>query len=80
MKCHNERPEPIPRRNSNFRLGICITFWDFIIFRICPEHAATVDAGLIVYLDAKFPDPFYTDFFVVLLTAIDGKQEVGDQA
>ena len=38
------------------------------------------DAGLILYLDAKFPDPFYADFFVVLFTAINGKQQVGDQA
>ena len=38
------------------------------------------DAGLILYLDTKFPDPFYADIFVVLLTAIDGKQEVGDRA
>ena len=38
------------------------------------------DAGLILYLDAKFPDPFYADFFVVLLTAIDGQQEIGNQA
>ena len=38
------------------------------------------DTGLILYLDTKFPDPFYTDFFVVLLTAIDGKQKIGNQA
>jgi hypothetical protein len=38
------------------------------------------DAGLILYLDPKFPDRFYADFFVVLLTTIDGKQVVGDQA
>ena len=38
------------------------------------------DAGLILYLDTKFPDPFYADFFIVLLTAIDGEQEIGDQA
>jgi len=37
-------------------------------------------SGLVLYLDANFPDPFNADFFVVLLTAIDGKQEVGDQA
>ena len=36
--------------------------------------------SLILYLDTKFPDPFNTDLFVVLLTAIDGKQEVSDQA
>ncbi len=34
----------------------------------------------ILYFDAKLSDPFYADFFVVLLPAIDGKQEVGDQA
>jgi len=38
------------------------------------------DAGLILYLDTKFPDPFYADFFVVLLTTIDGKEEIGNQA
>ena len=36
--------------------------------------------GLILYFDAKLSDPFYADFFVVLLPVIDGKQEVGDQA
>jgi hypothetical protein len=36
--------------------------------------------GLILYFDAKLSEPFYADFFVVLLPAIDGKQEVGDQA
>ena len=38
------------------------------------------DAGLILYLDTKFSDPFYADFFVVLLMTINGKEEVGDQA
>ena len=38
------------------------------------------DAGLIVYLDTQFPDPFYTDFFIVLLMAIDSKQEISDQS
>jgi len=37
------------------------------------------DAGLILYLDTKLPDPFYANFFIMLLTAIDSKQEVGDQ-
>ena len=32
-------------------------------------------SGLILYLDTKFPDPLYADFFVVLLRAIDGKQK-----
>ena len=36
--------------------------------------------GLILDFDTKFPDPFYADFFVVLLTAIDGQQEIGNQA
>jgi len=38
------------------------------------------DTVLILYLDAKLSNPFYADFLVVLLTAIDGKEEVSDQA
>ena len=38
------------------------------------------DEGFILNLDTKSPDPFYADFFVVLFTAIDNKQEVDDQA
>ncbi|NQT56502.1 MAG: hypothetical protein HQ551_09765 [Desulfobacteraceae bacterium] len=38
------------------------------------------DAGLILNLDSKFPDPFYADFFIVLVTTIDSNQEIGDQA
>jgi len=38
------------------------------------------DTCLVLYLDAKLSDPFYADFFVVVLTAINGKQEIGDQA
>ena len=38
------------------------------------------DAGLILNLDSKFPDSFYADFFIVLVTTIDGKQEIGNQA
>jgi len=30
-----------------------------------------------LHLDAKFSDSFYTDFFVVLFTAINGKQQGG---
>lgn len=37
------------------------------------------DAGLTLYLDTKFPDSFYSYFFIVMLMAIDSKQEVGDQ-
>ncbi len=35
--------------------------------------------GFVLYFSTEFPDSFYADFFVVLLTAIDGKQEIGDQ-
>ena len=38
------------------------------------------DAGLILYLDAQLSDPFYADPFVVLLTTVDGKQEICNQA
>jgi hypothetical protein len=31
------------------------------------------DVSFILYLDAKLFDPFYVDFLVVLLTAIDGQ-------
>ena len=63
---------------SNFRLGTCITIWNLVIFKIWPGHVAAGNAGLILYLDTKFPDPFYADFFIVLLTAIDGKHVNGD--
>ena len=51
-----------------------------MIFKIWPKiwsgYMLVGDAGLILYFDTKFPDPFYADFFVVLLTAMDGKQKV----
>ena len=37
------------------------------------------DTGLILYLDSKFPDPFYGYFFVVLFTAINREQHIDDQ-
>jgi len=36
---------------------------------------AVGNAGLILYLDTKLPDPFYANFFIMLLTAIDGKKK-----
>ena len=51
-----------------------------IYLKILTGYTVVGNAGLILYLDAKLPDPFYADFFVVLLTAIDSKQEVSDQA
>ena len=50
-----------------------------IWLKIWTGYIVIGDAGLIVYLDTKLPEPFYADFFIMLLTAIDGKQEVGDQ-
>jgi len=43
-------------------------------------YVAAGNQGPILYVYTKFPDLFYADFFIVLLTAIDGKQAVGDQA
>ena len=67
----------------NFRLGICITVGNIVIFKIWLKFWARYivigDAGLILYLDTKLPDPFYANFFIMLLTAINSKQEVGDQ-
>jgi hypothetical protein len=41
---------------------------------------AAGDADFILYLDAKLSDSFDADFFVVLFTAINSKQQIGDQA
>ena len=38
------------------------------------------DAGLILYPHPKSLDPSYADFFVALLAAVNGKQEVDDQS
>jgi len=51
-----------------------------MIFKVWFDNTATGDADFILYLDAKPPDPFYAGFFIVLFTAINGKQQVGDQA
>ena len=55
-----------------------------VIYKIWPRiwigHMAIGTAGLILYLNARLSDPFYADSFIVLFTAIDGKQEISDQA
>jgi hypothetical protein len=48
-----------------------------MVFKVWFDYDA---ADFILYLNAKLPDPFYADFFVVLFTAINGKQKVGNQA
>ena len=68
------------KKPSKFRLGICITAWNSVIFKIWSEYTTAGDADFILYLDAKLPDSFYADFFIVQFTAINGKQQVGDQA
>ena len=50
-----------------------------MIFKIWSDYTAAGDADFMLYLDAKLPDPFYADFFVVLFTAINGKQQVSNQ-
>jgi len=50
----------------NFRLGSFITF--------------PGDPDLVLYFNTESPNPFYADFFAVLLTAVNGKQQVRDQA
>ena len=37
------------------------------------------EVSFVVYLNAQFPNPFYADFFVVLLMAMDSQQEISNQ-
>jgi len=70
----------VPLIISNFRLGTCINFWDRIIFQILFARSVLGGPGFILYFNAEFPDPFYADFFVMLLTAVNGKQQICDQS
>jgi hypothetical protein len=51
-----------------------------VVFKIKSDYTAAGNADSILYLNVKLVDLFYAYVFVVLFTAINGKQQFGDQA
>ena len=76
----NEKADILPISVSNFRLSYYIQIGNSFLFELWTYCAGADYTDFILYFDAKLPDSFYADFFVELFTAINGKQQVGDQA
>jgi len=50
------------------------------IFSNLARRSVLGGPGFVLYFNGEFPDLFYADFFVVLFAAVNGKQQVSDQA
>jgi hypothetical protein len=49
------------------------------MFRVRSDGAVVGNTDLILYIDAKFSDSLYADFFVVLFTTVNSEKQISDQ-